>query len=265
MAETLTYENNPEVTSIDNLNADEQDSLKVGETMQEAQDNLLAGKYKNAQELEQGYIELQKKLGEGESEEPVAEEEEYEEYEEEEGEEGEEEGSILDELWEYEINNEEFHEDAVAELQQMDPVDLANLHIEYRKQVEEQAVAPKDFTEAEMSELKGVVGGDENYQNMLQWAGANLNQQEIDMFDAVMQRGDALGAFFAIRSLAYRYNDAAGYEGKMLTGNAPKTSGSQFRSQQEVVQAMSDPRYENDPAYRKDIMDKLTRSPNVKF
>ena len=261
MAETLTYENNPEVTSIDNLNADEQDSLKVGETMQEAQDNLLAGKYKNAQELEQGYIELQKKLGEGEAEEPVAEAEE-EEYE---GEEGEEDISILDELWEYELNNEEFHEDAVAELQQMDPVDLANLHIEYRKQVEEEGVGAKDFTEAEMSELKGVVGGDENYQNMLQWAGANLNQQEIDMFDAVMQRGDALGAFFAIRSLAYRYNDAAGYEGKMLTGNAPKTSGSQYRSQQEVIQAMSDPRYESDPAYRKDIMDKLKRSPNVNF
>ena len=261
MAETLTYENNPEVTSLDNLNADEQDSLKVGESMQEAQDNLLAGKYKNAQDLEQGYIELQKKLGESEAEEPVAEAEE-EEYE---GEEGEEDISILDELWEYELNNEEFHEDAVAELQQMDPVDLANLHIEYRKQVEEQAVAPKDFTEAEMTELKGVVGGDENYQNMLQWAGANLNQQEIDMFDAVMQRGDALGAFFAIRSLAYRYNDAAGYEGKMLTGNAPKTSGSQYRSQQEVIQAMSDPRYESDPAYRKDIMDKLNRSPNVSF
>ena len=261
MAETLTYENNPEVTSIDNLNADEQDSLKVGESMQEAQDNLLAGKYKNAQELEQGYIELQKKLGEGEAEEPVAEaeEEEYEGYE------GEEDGSILDELWEYEINNEEFHEDAVAELQQMDPVDLANLHIEYRRQVEEEGVGAKDFTEAEMTELKGVVGGDENYQNMLQWAGANLNQQEIDMFDAVMQRGDALGAFFAIRSLAYRYNDAAGYEGKMLTGNAPKTSGSQYRSQQEVIQAMSDPRYESDPAYRKDIMDKLNRSPNVSF
>ena len=263
MAETLTYENNPEVTSIDNLNADEQDSLKVGETMQEAQDNLLAGKYKNAQDLEQGYIELQKKLGESETEEPVAEAEEGEE--EYEGEEGEEDISILDELWEYELNNEEFHEDAVAELQQMDPVDLANLHIEYRKQVEEQAVAPKDFTEAEMTELKGVVGGDENYQNMLQWAGANLNQQEIDMFDAVMQRGDALGAFFAIRSLAYRYNDAAGYEGKMLTGNAPKTSGSQYRSQQEVIQAMSDPRYDSDPAYRKDVMDKLTRSPKVNF
>ena len=188
MAETLTYENQPEVTSVDNLNADEQDSLKVGEQMQAAEDNLLAGKYKNAQELEQGYIELQKKLGteQEETEEPVAESEddEAEEYDEE----YDEEGSILDELWEYELNNEEFHEDAVAELQEMDPVELANMHIEYRKQVEEQGVGAKDFTETEMTELKGVVGGDENYKNMLEWAGANLNQQEIDMFDAVMQR-----------------------------------------------------------------------------
>tara|TARA_R100000458_G_scaffold42871_1_gene40783 strand:- start:671 stop:793 length:123 start_codon:yes stop_codon:yes gene_type:complete len=37
MAETLTFENTTEATSIDNLNADEQDSLKVGEAMVEAQ------------------------------------------------------------------------------------------------------------------------------------------------------------------------------------------------------------------------------------
>ena len=42
MAETLTMEPNVEKTSIENLSADEQDSLKVGEQMQEAQDNLLA-------------------------------------------------------------------------------------------------------------------------------------------------------------------------------------------------------------------------------
>ena len=33
-----------------------------------------------------------------------------------------------------------------------------------------------------------------------------------------------------------------------------------FRSQQEVVRAMGDPRYENDPAYRQDVYDKLERS-----
>ena len=105
MAETLTFENQTEVTSVDNLSAEEQDSLKVGEQMQEAQDNLLAGKYKNAEELEQGYIELQKKLGQQEATPEEAEEEQVEEGEQEDL-------GILDELWEYESNNEEFHEEA---------------------------------------------------------------------------------------------------------------------------------------------------------
>ena len=63
MAETLTFENTTETTTMENLNADEQDSLQVGEAMIEEQENLLAGKYKDAQELEKAYVELQKKLG----------------------------------------------------------------------------------------------------------------------------------------------------------------------------------------------------------
>ena len=95
---------------------------------------------------------------------------------------------------------------------------------------------------------------------MMTWATDNLNKQEIDMFDAVMEKGDALAAFFAVRSLAYRWEDAKGYDGKMLTGTAPKESGDKFRSQAEVVKAMSDPRYDRDPAFRQDIMKKLERS-----
>ena len=72
MAETLTMESNVEKTSIDNLSAEEQDSLKVGEQMQEAQDNLLAGKYKNAEELEKGYLELQQKLSNNQTEQAEA-------------------------------------------------------------------------------------------------------------------------------------------------------------------------------------------------
>ena len=55
MAETLTMEPNVETTTIENLSKEEQESLALGESMQQAQDNLLAGKYKNAQELEKGY------------------------------------------------------------------------------------------------------------------------------------------------------------------------------------------------------------------
>ena len=56
MAETLTFENTQEATTAENLTPDEQDSLKVGEALQDEQEQLLAGKYKDAQELESAYI-----------------------------------------------------------------------------------------------------------------------------------------------------------------------------------------------------------------
>ena len=99
---------------------------------------------------------------------------------------------------------------------------------------------------------------------MLQWAQSSLSEQEQNMFDTVMERGDPLAAFFAVKSLAYRYQDEQGYQGKMLTGNAPKTSGDIYRSQAEMVAAMSDPRYDKDPAYRRDVMEKVARS-DMKF
>ena len=74
---TLTY--NPSEQAEGELTTEEQESLEVGEKLAEQQEQLLAGKYKNAEELEQGYIELQKKLGspkeEAEEETPTAKEE----------------------------------------------------------------------------------------------------------------------------------------------------------------------------------------------
>ena len=262
MAETLTMEPNVEKTSIENLSAEEQDSLKVGEQMQEAQDNLLAGKYKNAEELEKGYLELQQKLGEDEQP-----QEEYEEgeYEEGEYEEGEYEDTILDQLWD-EATSEtgEYSEESLEELRGMTVEEIAQMHLDYRNSVEQEPQA-REFTEQDIQQLKGIVGGEANYANMIDWAQKSCTEQEIQMFDQVMANGDPLGAFFAVRALAYAYNDAVGYDGNMVQGKAPRQSGDQFRSQQEVVKAMGDPRYESDPAYRKDIMDKLERSPNVQF
>ena len=69
MAETNTFtvDTSPQTETLsDNLTTDEQDSLAVGEKIVEQQEQLLAGKYKDAQQLEKAYIELQKKLGDGE-------------------------------------------------------------------------------------------------------------------------------------------------------------------------------------------------------
>ena len=52
----------------------------------------------------------------------------------------------------------------------------------------------------------------------------------------------------------------------MVTGKqAPPRQSDTFRSQAELVQAMSDRRYENDPAYRQDVIEKLERSDNLEF
>ena len=96
------------------------------------------------------------------------------------------------------------------------------------------------------------------------WAKANLKKAEVDMYDQVMDKGDPMAAFFAVQALAYRYNDAKGVDGEMLQGKAPKSTKDVYRSQAEVVKAMSDDRYEKDPAYRQDIYDKLERS-NLQF
>ena len=247
-------ESNVEKTSVENLSAEEQDSLKVGEQMQEAQDQLLAGKYKNAEELEKGYLELQQKLSSNQPAEK-AEPEQTEESAE---------PTILDRIWEESTKQEEFSPELTEEISKMSSTELANMYLDYR-QANEGAEPARDFSKEEIQQLQGVVGGQENYTNMIDWAQKSLNETEVNMFDAVMAKGDPLAAFFAVRSLAYAYNDAVGYDGNVVQGKAPRQNTDQFRSQAEVVAAMGDPRYENDPAYRRDIMEKLERSPNVSF
>ena len=58
----ITYDpSNPDAPEF---SPDEMDSLQVGEQLAEAEDQLLAGKYENAEQLEKAYLELQSKLGE---------------------------------------------------------------------------------------------------------------------------------------------------------------------------------------------------------
>ena len=200
MAETLTFEQETEVTSVDNLSAEEQDSLEVGEKMQQAEDTRLAGKYENAQELEKAYIELEKKLGsQGKTDAPSEDSQEppeTEAKEEKKEEKADESTTILDDLWSQAQDN-KYSDETIEQLNKMSSSDIAKMHLQYRA-----ANQPKDLTEENVKELKGIVGGEENYANMMDWATKSLNKQEVDMFDAVMEKGDPLAAIFAVRSLA---------------------------------------------------------------
>ena len=254
MAETLTFEEAPQ----EEFTPDELDSLKVGEEIEVEQDNLLAGKYKDAEELEKAYLELQTKLGEKPSEDKGEESESEEQPEEESKEEDTQEGpNILDKLWDQKDDG--FNEDTLKELASTNPGELAKMYLLYRNQVDQGQVS-QGLSDSEVTELQGIAGGKESYGNMMSWAKENLSAKEIEMYDSVMDRGDPNAAYFAVQALNSKYVDGVGKDAQLITGKAPRIAGDQFKSQAELIKAMEDDRYSDDPAYRQAILEKLDRS-----
>ena len=273
MAETLTVNTESDsATVIDNLTPDEQDSLKLGESMQAEQEQLLAGKYKNAEDLEKAYVELQKKLGEkgDETSETTGNTESTD------SEEGSEETKeakenspavalINEASAEYYANDNKLSPETIEKFSQMSSQDLVNAYLELQQgQPAPQQQSAPELSQGDINSIQNSVGGEAEYKNIVTWASDNLDQNSIDAFDNIVESGNKEAIKLALTGLKSQYENANGYEGRMLTGKAAKTSGDVFRSQAELVAAMNDPKYDNDPAYRLDVINKLDRS-NIDF
>ena len=250
---TLTFD--PTEAQDGEFTADELDSLAVGEALEEQQQQLLAGKFKDAEDLEQAYIELQKNLGDP-AQRNAEQVEEAPQDEVEEPQDGVD-TDFLERLWQESMD--EYSEETLQALENMDPADLAQMYLEYRAQIEESGPQGEVISADDVQTLQGIVGGEQQYAQMMGWAQESLSEQEISMYDAVMEKGDPLACYFAVNALALRFQEAQGYDGQMITGKAPSNQQG-FRSQAELVRAMSDPRYDNDPAYRADVAAKLENS-----
>ena len=111
----------------------------------------------------------------------------------------------------------------------------------------------------EFANIQNAVGGAAAYQQLTGWAADNFAPAEIEAFDQVVESGNMGAINLALQALYYRYTDAMGYEGQMIQGK-PARSHDVFQSQAEVVRAMSDRRYDRDPAYRQEVVEKLGRS-----
>lgn len=256
---TLTYDPSDDPQAIEAAEARDAESLAVGEELEQQQNELLAGKYKSAEELEQAYIELQKKLGSPEQEQPEAPQE---------TEEVEEVDPIAQafETADSEFSsNGELSAETLSKLSEMSSEDLIKAYLDYQSKLGPSDEAPQgvELSDQEVSEIHNSVGGAEKYQQLVQWAAQNFSEQEIQAFDNVVESGNKNAINFALQALKSRYTDAVGFEGEMLQGKAA-ASQDVFRSQAELVRAMNDPRYDKDPAYRQDIYDKLDRS-NISF
>jgi len=259
MAETLSYQEPQNVTTVDNLTAEEQDSLAVGEKISQQEEQIYAGKYKSAQELEKAYIELQAKLGEGkeDTETTTAKEEPEEKPTLSEGA-----TLITSASEEYFANDNKLSDETLAKFSAMSSQDLIKAYMEVQSSPEfqQQQAAPAEISEAQVNQIKNAAGGEAAYSNIINWAKTNVPAEQISAFDDVVNTGNVQAINLAVAGLKAQYDNANGVEGRMVTGKAPTNSGDVFRSQQELVAAMNDVRYDRDPAYRQDVIDKLDRS-----
>ncbi len=257
MSETLSYQ--PEVqteTNLDQLTPEEQDSMKVGEALEQQQETLLAGKYKNAEELEKAYVELQKKLGDDkETEQASAEDKAEDKPQFSDG------ANLINSASEeYYANGNKLSDETMAKFSSMSTQDLIKAYMEVQATQPQQAAPPADITQDQINQIKNSAGGEKAYANIVNWAKSNLPKSSIDAFDEVVNTGSVQAIQLAVAGLKTEYNNANGVEGRMVTGKTAPDRGDVFRSQAELVRAMNDARYDNDPAYRQDVIEKLDRS-----
>lgn len=132
------------------------------------------------------------------------------------------------------------------------PKQLVDIYIEGQKAIAERL----------QQEFYSVVGGQQNYEAMIQWASANLNEKEIESFNKALNT-DAEMAKMATEALYNRYTKHKGSEPKaLIQGSVGATgqSGGAYESLAQLTADMADPRYEKDPAFRLAVHEKLAKS-----
>lgn len=266
MSEIRTFDQSSDPVIVSAQEEAEAEALAIGQQLEAEHAGLLAGKYKDAQELEKAYIELQRKLGnrEGGEEGEASESEEANEAEVEQPADPQ-----IETLWK--ANNEfyetgEISKETLAEFSKMSSTELVEAYMRLQQQNPEIGKASQSVTlsDADVNQIRNSVGGDAQYESLIGWAADNLPEAEIDAFNNVIDSGNKAAINFALQALQAKYRDNMGYEGEMLSGKAAQSSDV-FRSQAELVRAMEDRRYDTDPAYRADIIAKVERSTALQF
>lgn len=118
----------------------------------------------------------------------------------------------------------------------------------------------KAVADAFVTEVYSLVGGQQTYSDMIQWAAQNLPPAEVEAFDRTVTSGDPAMVKLVTQALHQRYTASEGRSpGKQVFGGSP-SGGQGYRSRSEMTSAMKDPRYKSDPAYRQDVINKVAVS-----
>lgn len=132
----------------------------------------------------------------------------------------------------------------------------------------EKAGLPREFVETylqgqgaivdnQTSQVMETVGGQGNYEAMAEWAAENISETELEAYNQVVESGSIEQATMAVRGLFAQFSAAGGKPPNLIQGNTTGSSVKPFNSAAQVTEAMRDRRYQTDPAYRKDVENRL--------
>lgn len=215
-----------------------------------ARPDWLPEKFNNAEDMAQAYRELEKKLGSDADDE-------FEDFDPTDTT-PDDASSFLDEAgYDYSVFAQEYAEN--GELSQAAYEALADAGIPH--QVVDAYIQGQESLAADMqAQAMDIVGGQNEYSRMTEWAAMNLSDAEVDSYNQLVNSGDMNQVMYAVEGLASRYRNDDGSQPNLISGNAQGTSAGLYQSVAEVTRDMQDPRYESDPAFREMVALKLQNS-----
>lgn len=248
---------------------------------EQAEEAPILGKFKTQEDLEKAYQELEKKLGSPQEAKPeeVAQKEETPETPEApeiEFKSEHEEGSMpfnIDKA-NHEILTEGKLSDELVETMKEAGVPEELIREQERRalealekfQNEEQQKAETQASEEEAKAIKATVeelGGEEQVAKIQDWAGKNLEQEEIDYIEGVVENGSLKDIAFVYKNLQMRMDASkpTPVQEKMISPQSLASEAvDRYESEAQMLQDMADPRYTSDPAFRERVMQKAYRS-----
>tara|TARA_S200002703_G_C3801374_1_gene247718 strand:- start:3822 stop:4595 length:774 start_codon:yes stop_codon:yes gene_type:complete len=145
-----------------------------------------------------------------------------------------------------------------GELSEKSYTDLAKQGLD--KQVVDGYIAGQQaLADNHINSVQSVVGGKENYTNIVKWASDNLNENEVKAFNDTMDSGTLDQAQLAISGIQAKYNQANN-EPNLLAGEKANASTGAYRSVGEMLRDINDPKYATDSAFRADVEAKVKAS-----
>jgi hypothetical protein len=211
-------------------------------------ETLLAGKYKTPEDLEKGYIELQKAFSGRKPDEtvtpppdPSA---------------ATEAALVTKAGLDMDVLTKEYTETgelSAASLTALEAIGVTKdvVSAYFRGQ---EALAQR-----EIAEVQEFAGGKAAYESMVQWAGQNMSNPEIAAYNGAMN-GDAETRKMAIEALKSKYVAKTGSNPKVIHGQGDPPAPEGYGSKAQMTTDMKDPRYAKDAAFRAAVERKIAKT-----